>query len=313
MPRFNRDIPWEHTIPASHSYSYSNTPIKPGLTYIYKAVNSACGDGNFLLATSILADGTFDPRLIAQFDVLEKWLDSYGESIFDTRGGPYMRTLSYGSTCNGDKVYLHIFKMDNGKLVLPPLGKKIIKSSRMGGGKVDVKQTKDNVTITIDPKEFKSLSTIVVLELNGNAFDIEPIEERPLTEGAKVTASSSASGHGPEMISDGDIATWWQAEADARQGWIEYDLGKEKTFSRAILFEGKEEGQYNRLRHVQIQAKINGQWKAIVGSSAEHLGWPLTVITQEMEFAPTTARYVRLNIVQAADTPIIHEFKLYER
>ena len=316
--RFNRDIPWEHTRPASNSYSWSDTPIKPGITYIDWAVKSACGDGNFLLATSILADGTFDPKLIKQLDVLEDWLNRYGESIYDTRGGPYKRTNSYGSTCDGNTVYLHVFKMENGKLVLPPLGKKIIKSSRLGGGKVDVKQTKDNVIITIDPKDFRSLSTIIVLKLNGNAFDIEPIEERPLSQGAKVTASSlnaDKKGHGPEMASDGDLSTWWQAGPGAKKGWLEYDLGRERTLSRAILFEGKEEAQYNRIRHIQIQtkSKASEQWKTIINSREGLASWPLSIMAPEIKFAPTAARYVRLNILRTTDCPIIHEFKLYER
>ena len=100
---------------------------------------------------------------------------------------------------------------------------------------------------------------------------------------------------------------------------LEYDLGTERTFSRAILFEGNEEAQYARIRHIQIQAKINDKWetvkdvKAWGAATPEYDMWAMSISTPEIRFSPTTARFVRLKIVRATDSPVIHEFKLYER
>ena len=189
----------------------------------------------------------------------------------------------------------------------------------MTGGKVDVKQTNKGITITISEYNIQPTDTIVVLEIKGSSEKIKPIDERPVNMGATVSASSvrqNKKRYAAEMASDGDMSTYWQADTGDKQGWLEYDLGRERTFSRAILLEGKEQGQYNRLRHCQIQTKIDGQWKTLCDVETSPWGgdaWPLAVTDQQIKFDPTTARHVRLKILRTRDMPIIHEFKLYER
>jgi len=312
-PRFNRDVPWEYTKPAKKTYSWNPGPVGNEKVWIKQLVDSACGDGNFNLGISATPQGRFEPKLVDKLRRVHLWLEYYGESVYGTRGGPYMPTQWYGSTCKGSTVYLHVFKTDKGKLILPPLGKKIVSYSLINGGTVDVRQTKKDVTVVIGENDIQLTDTIVKLKLDGDAVEIEPIEERPVNMGVVVKASSVVKGHGPEMASDGDMSTWWQAEAGAKKGWLEYDLGQDRTFSRAVLFEGKEEAQYNRIRHIQIQAKIDGQWKTLANSHEGLASWPLSIMAPQIRFVPTTARYVRLNILRATDSPIIHEFKLYER
>lgn len=335
MPRFNRKIPWEFTKPANNSYSWTNTPIKPGITYVDWAVNSACGDGNQLIATAIKADGTFDEKLIEQFNVLEDWTTRFGESYYNTRGGPYMRTTWYGSTCNEDNVYIHVFKTDNGKLVLPPLGRRILSARLLGSTRgyspdtalaleetksdnvanVEVEQTDKNVIITLDPKDVNPLYTIVALKIKGEAFEIEPIEV-VINAGVAVTASSvDDSVNKPENTCDGDITTFWKVKAGERSAWVEYDLGEQRTISRAILDEGMEESQPISISSYQVQAKIDGQWKTVFQSApiwANH-PWSIAVTNQEAIFTPVKARYYRLNISAAKDDLVVHEVRLYER
>ena len=252
------------------------------------------------------------------FQRMGRWMDKYGESLYGTRGGPYMRTNWYGATCKGNTVYLHIFKTDDGTLVLPPLGRKIVAHRLLGGGAVDVKQTDQSVTIALGSRDTKPLEMIVTLELDGDAVALEPIEERPVNQDARVTASTSGqrdNTHGPAMASDDDMSTYWEAETGAKQSWLEYDLGRERTFSRAVLFEGKEVGQYCRILTYEIQAWADGQWRTVFISTGQwrEQATPVGLSVPEALFAPTTARRVRLNIPGASDSPIVHEFKLYER
>ncbi len=319
MPRFDRDMPWEYTQPAKKTFSWSPGPVKDFSIWIDWLVKSACGDGNFNLGISATPLGEFEPELIAEFRRMGHWLEHYGESIYGTRGGPYIRTDWYGSTCKDNKIYLHIFKTDNGKLTIPPLPEKIVSSNLLAGGTVDVKQTDSGVTVSIAEYNIQPTDTIVVLEINGSAEKLEPIDERPVNMGTIVSASSvyqNKKEYAAEMASDGDMSTYWQAESGDMKGWLEYDLGRERTFSRAIIFEGKEQGQYNRLRHCQIQAKIDGQWKPFADAKTSEWGgdaWPLNVTDQQIRFDPVTARHVRLKILRTRDMPVIHEFKLYER
>ena len=322
LPRFNRDIPWEYTRPAYTTYSWNPGPICDVPIMKEWLIKSACGDGNFNLGISATSKGKFDPRLVDKLKNITDWLKKYGNSIYDTRGGPYMRTNWYGSTCKDNKVYLHIFKTDIGKLVLPPLGKKIIGYRLMQGGKIDVKQTDKDITVTFAVSDSKSMHRIVVLDLNGSAEEIKPIEEFPVNTGAAVSASNSRenkSQYSAEMASDGDMSTYWTTDKGVTEACLEYDLDRVCTFSRAILFEGKEEAQYSRIRQIQIQAKISDKWKTITDVKAwgdaapEFDQWPISITVPEIRFSPTTAQFVRLKIVRATDSPVIHEFKLFER
>ena len=158
----------------------------------------------------------------------------------------------------------------------------------------------------------------MALEVDGDAVALEPVEERPVNQGAAVKASDASqsdNAHGPEMASDADMSTYWEAAAGAKQAWLEYDLGRDYTFSRAVLFEGEEEGQYCRILAYEIQAWMGQEWRTIFISAG---GWreqatPVSISVPEAVFAPTTARRVRLNISSASDSPIIHEFRLYAR
>jgi len=323
MPRFNRDIPWEFTRPAYTTYSWNAGPIRDIGLWKNWLVKSACGDGNFILGISPAPTGKFAPEMVDNFKRMGDWMDKYGESLYDTRGGPYMRTNWYGATCKGKTVYLHIFKTDNfktdgGTLVLPPLGRKIVSHRLLDGGAVDVTQTDQAVTVTLGKRDVKPLETIVALELDGDTVALEPIEERPVNQGVAVKASGATqdeSALDPAMASDGDMSTYWEAGPGAKQAWLEYDLGRDRTFSRAVLFEGKEEGQYCRILTYEIQAWMGDAWQTVFSSAG---GWreqatPVSVSVPEAVFAPTTARRVRLNVSNAKDRPIIHEFKLFER
>jgi alpha-L-fucosidase len=317
MPRFNRDIPWEFTKPAKATYSWSPGPSSDAGTWIDWIVKSACGDGNFILGISATPQGVFEPELTDKLKSLGVWLERHGESIYGTRGGPYERTDWYGSTCKGNRVYLHVFRTEKGTLTLPPLGRKVTSFSLMDGGAVNVKQTDKNVTVTIREDDIRPTDTIVVLNLNGSAERIKPIEERPVNEGAAVRASNvrqNKAEYAAERASDGDLSTYWTTDDGVRDAYLEYDLGADRTFSRAILFEGEEEAQLARIRHIQIQAKLDGTWKTVSDVlPGGREPWPLSVMHPEIRFAPVTARFVRLQILGATDSPVIHEFKLFER
>lgn len=318
MPKFNRDIPWEYTRPANgKSYSWTQNEYTDISIWIDDLVKSACGDGNFILGVSGTPKGRFEPKLIDKFRQMGSWLKQYGESIFETRGGPYKRTTLYGSTCKANKIYLHVFKTDT-NIVLPPLSRKIITSRMLNGGKVNVTQTDKGITVKIGKYDFQTPTTIVVLELDGSTDDITPIDGIPVNRGVLVK-SSNGSRSNDRLSADGDISTAWKAIGNVEQPWLEYDLGKERSISRAILQEGMEEGQYNNIRIAQLQVKTDTGWQTVREISAWGYGsskydeWPISVSVPEIRFNPITTRYLRLLITRHTGNPVIHEFEVYER
>lgn len=285
--------------------------------WVSEMVNSACRDGNFLLGIGPMPDGRFEPRLVDRLRELGAWLEHYGDSIYGTRGGPFKPNMWYGSTCKGSNVYVHVFKTDsNTTLTLPPIDRKVLRYRLMNGGAIDVKQTGKGITVTVGKYDIQPTDTIVVLELDGSAEAIIPIEERVPTAGASVSASNireNKKEYRPERTADGNRASYWTTDEGVTEGWLEYDLGKPCTFSRAIL----DEGEDGWIRHVQIQIRVGSDWKTAFedrhGNPELWKKIPMELFCPEFRFPPVTAQIVRVNIMSATQSPVVHEFKLYER
>ncbi len=321
IPRFNREVAWEYCRFAGKEgttwYWKPNDVYRPLNEWILDIVNSACRDGNFLLGIGPMPDGRFEPRLVDQLRQLGRWLEHFGESIYGTRGGPFKPNGWYGSTCQSNHVYVHVFKTDtNGTLTLPPIGKQVVRSRLMNGGAVDVKQTEQGITVSIGKYDLQPTDTIVVLELDGDAEGIAPVEELNFTRGVTVTASSfrgAAKQFQPGNTVDENRASYWTPEAGVTNGWLEFDLGQPRTFSRAIL----DEGDAGWIRHVQIQIKVGEEWQnAFEYQHGNPELWkkiPMELFCPEFKFAPVTARMVRVRILAATQNPVVREFSLYAR
>jgi alpha-L-fucosidase len=320
IPRFNRDIPWEYCQAAGQPDGWfwrAEDVYRPLDTWVSELVNVACRDGNYLIGFGARPDGTFEPRLVEQLGKLGNWLERNGESVYGTRGGPFKPTSWYGSTCKGNTVYLHVFKTDESQtLTVPPLGKKVLRCRLMNGGTVEMKQTDGGITVKIAKTDLQLPDTVVALELDGSAEGVQPVDETILTKGARVTASSMRENkkeYGPELTADGNSATYWTTGETVSEGWLEYDLGRSCTFSRAIV----DEGEDGWIRHIQIQAKTGDEWKTVFeyrhGNPELWKNIPMELFCPEFRFDSTTSQFVRVNIIKATKSPVIREFKVYER
>lgn len=320
IPRFNREIPWEYCRVAGKSMTWfwePNDVYRPVSDWINDAVQSVCRDGNFILGIGAMPDGRYEPRLTDQLREFGVWLKKYGECIYGTRGGPFKTNTWYGSTCKGNTVYVHVFKTDGNQTVtLPPIDKKVLQYRLINGGKVNVNQSDKGITITIGKYDIQPVDTIVVLELDGSAEEMTPVEEKIFTEGAIVTASNvrgNQKEYSPLLTADGKRSTYWTTDENVAEGWLEYDLGKPCTFSRAIL----DEGEDGWIRHVQIQIKADNDWKtAFEYSYGNPELWkkiPMELFCPEFKFPAVTAQFVRVKIISAVKSPVVHEFNLYER
>jgi alpha-L-fucosidase len=322
LPQFNRRIPWEYTTPANgRSYAWTPGPYGDPGTWIDNLVKSACGDGNYVLGLEPPQSGRFDPELVDKLHESSLWLQRYGASVIDTRGGPYMRTNVYGATCRGNRIYLHVFDRSVTNLTLPLLPMKIVNSHMMNGGKVRISQRESSLAVQISPNDMETPSTIVVLEVDGPAEEIAPIGEIPVNRNVAVR-SSNADPSTDGRASDGNVCTYWKSDGKSQQPWLEFDLGGKRSISRAILFEGSYQGELANIHGFEIEAESGGKWKQVAnvtawgaGKTNEHAfdNWPLAVFHQEIRFDPVSAQRVRLKITRATAAPVIHEFQIYER
>ena len=123
-----------------------------------------------------------------------------------------------------------------------------------------------------------------------------------LTLGKQATASSTWPGAGYEADKaiDGDEQTRWGAAPSARNAWLQVDLGKETLVGQAVV----KELAYRRVERFTIECRDGDTWR-VVASGTTIAG------TKVLDFSPVTARYVRLNTLQAREVPTIEEFELY--
>ncbi|MBU0719109.1 MAG: alpha-L-fucosidase, partial [Planctomycetes bacterium] len=167
--KFQTDRPWETCMTVCTQWAWKpNDKLKSLDECIRILVNTVGGDGNLLLNVGPMPDGRIEPRQADRLREIGRWLKKNGQSIYATRGGPFKPGDWGASTHNGDKVYVHILKWPADTLTLPPLDRKIVAASLLGGaGKPSVKQTDKAIEISVPQSDREPIDTIVVLRLDG--------------------------------------------------------------------------------------------------------------------------------------------------
>jgi alpha-L-fucosidase len=96
----------------------------------------------------------------------DEWLTRYGESIYDTRGGPIPSRPWGVTTQKGKKVYVHILDWQDASLALPPLPGKV-QSVRFlkDGSEGNITETAEGPVLRIPPSARDDFDTVAVLEL----------------------------------------------------------------------------------------------------------------------------------------------------
>lgn len=303
--QFDNQRPWETCMTLGTQWSWKpDDKIKSVRECINILIRCVGGDGNLLLNVGPMPNGEIEPRQVEVLEGLGRWLKANGESIYSTRGGPYISGPWGASTRKGNRIFLHPLDGEENTLRLSNLPCKITASHTLAGGKVvPLTQTPEGIEISVDPKGRDPFDTVIVLDLDKSAESIEPL--RVLLTSLAVGKSASASNvyqnsadYGPDKAFDGDPDTRWACDAGVKQAWLQVDLGKPMSFNRAVIKEG-----YDRIQRFQLEKREGNQWKSFFeGKTIGENG--------AFDFPTVTAQQVRLNVLEAEDGPTIWEFQL---
>jgi len=107
--------------------------------------------------------------------------------------------------------------------------------------------------------------------------------------------------YGGDKAVDDDMETRWATSDETRACWLEVDLLKEETVGRIAVSELDP-----RITKFELQVKLNKDDPWQVAYSGGKAGKKFAA-----DFAPVKARYVRLNILDATNSPTIWEFQLF--
>jgi alpha-L-fucosidase len=171
--KFQTDRAWESCMTLTHcpvdggGWSYRPDGRTRDFPECVRTLASCVtGDGNLLLNVGPLPTGEINPDQVQVLKQMGQWLAKYGESIYGTRGGPIRNGAWGGSTCRGDKIWLHVFEWKGDSIGVAPL-KKTVKSARvLTGGEAKLAQTGETLQITLPKAQQDPVDTIIELTLN---------------------------------------------------------------------------------------------------------------------------------------------------
>ena len=177
--KFDHENPWESCMTIATQWAWkANDKLKSKKECIHTLLQTVGGDGNLLFNVGPMADGRIEQRQVDRLKEMGDWLAVNGEAVYGTRGGPYMPTDRFVSTRKDNKIYLHLLENAEGSLDLTiPKGIRIKKAYFLDGGSpVTVKQSKSALKIEVPDELSDAIASVLVLELNKAATDIEVIK-----------------------------------------------------------------------------------------------------------------------------------------
>lgn len=307
--KYQDQRPWEScmTISAHNHWAWGGGEdgVKSLKACLEMLILGAGGDGNILLNVGPRPDGMIDPEQSNRLKEVGAWLAKNGESIYGTRGGPWKPTKAVASTRQGNTVFLHILRSDDGRVELPALSHQVKSAALLGGRAVKFALQEEKIVFMLDKSAFDPIDTIVRLELDGSAMDL-PAVAVGAESNVKATASNvyqkQTSHYGPQEAFDQDEQTRWATDSRTKQAWIAADLGKPMAIQRVRISEAY--GQ--RVQQFEFQYRDGAAWKTIF--TGQKIGPAF-----QQKFDAVTAREFRLNILDATDGPTINEIELLEK
>ena len=173
---FDNQHPWELCTTIAGAWGYQpNMQPKPLKHYIQLLANVAGRDGNLLLNVGPAPDGRIDAAQADRLREIGAWLGKYGESIYDTRGGPFLPGAWGASTHRGKTVYVHVLNWTGDRLALPALPARVVRASVLGGGAAKVEQSTRGIELTVPLAARNDIDTVVALQLDSPAEALAPV------------------------------------------------------------------------------------------------------------------------------------------
>ena len=174
---FDNRHPWELCVPMAGAWGYQpDKPPRPLKDYVQLLAKVAGRDGNLLMNVGPDRNGRVDAAQADRLGELGAWLGQYGESIYGTRGGPFLPTDELVSTHRDRTVYLHVLQWPEGKLVLPAIPARVLGASALTGGEVQFTQNDQGIELSLPVAARNDLDTIIAMQLDASADAIQPVK-----------------------------------------------------------------------------------------------------------------------------------------
>ena len=165
----SEEVPLEmcETMNGSWGFNIVDQNYKSVEKLIHTMVRAAGYGANFLLNTGPMPNGRIQPENVDTLMAIGNWLETYGDAIYGTRGGP-VKPQEWGATTVKDNlIYIHVLDYRGRTIEIKGIPSERLRSAAYfdDGSRADVKRTEDGITLTIPRKKVKAIDTIIVLTL----------------------------------------------------------------------------------------------------------------------------------------------------
>lgn len=116
------DRPWESCITICEQWSWKAQDTMKSLEECLRTLlKCAKGNGNLLFNVGPMPDGRIEPSQTRRLRDMGTWLTRYGESVYETRGGPFSNGIlsPMASTVKDGCLYLHFWGWQGSRVTLP--------------------------------------------------------------------------------------------------------------------------------------------------------------------------------------------------
>ncbi len=255
--------------------------------------------GNYLLNVGPTSEGLVPQPSIERLAEVGKWMKINSEAIYGTTATPFS-FLPWGRcTQKGNKLYLHVFEWPKTGKISIPLLNDIAKAYLLADPKkaLQVEKSKTKNTINLTGNAPDKIASVVVVEF------LKTLEVLPLpTSGKTAKSSSEKEGSAAKNVFDGNPGNNWQPNASDKDKWVEVDLGEVLAIGAFTVAEPWQPWNHKEQK-IEVQYKSGSKWEVASRVTTNGTG-------HTSSFAPVSARYFRLKIIDSKE-PTINEWILY--
>jgi alpha-L-fucosidase len=159
------------TMNGSWGFNLTDRAFKSTRDLIGYLVRAAGSDANLLLNIGPRPDGTVQPEFVERLREMGEWLQTFGRSVYGTRGGPIPPRDWGVTTRRGDTVFVHVLHSPDRVLAIPAFGARIRRATMLAtGASVAVAQSEIGITLTLPPGAPDEPDRVVVLETSGGRW-----------------------------------------------------------------------------------------------------------------------------------------------
>ena len=174
---FDNKFAWETCMTMGEQWAWKpDDNLKSTKECIHTLARTIGGDGNLLFNVGPMPDGRIEQRQLDRLEEMGQWVSINQEAIYGSRGGPFLPTDQMVSTHKDKKIYLFLLEEPGAELKISlEKGIKIKKAYFLADkSKVKVKSNKGETTLRLPSALPDEAASVIVLELNTAASEIEP-------------------------------------------------------------------------------------------------------------------------------------------